>query len=125
MIHYSKIGCNLRASDPLLCPNFPAQSGTITSAFQTSSDTPWIIDYGATDHMSGMSYLFSYLNPLSFFSHHDWLHVFYLYNLILFFKYWECNTQKHFLSIIFSFPFFLLSFFLYYFLHGIRARFLF
>eukprot|EP00262_Sarcandra_glabra_P019406 TRINITY_DN7301_c1_g4_i3.p1 TRINITY_DN7301_c1_g4~~TRINITY_DN7301_c1_g4_i3.p1 ORF type:complete len:144 (-),score=9.55 TRINITY_DN7301_c1_g4_i3:487-918(-) len=42
-----------------------AESGTYGSAHVTSSSqSPWIIDSGATDHMSGMSHLFSSMSSL-------------------------------------------------------------
>jgi hypothetical protein len=35
------------------------------NAFATPSNDPWIIDFGASDHMTGMSLLFLSYNPCS------------------------------------------------------------
>jgi hypothetical protein len=38
---------------------------TALNASGTHSDDPWVIDFGASDHMTGMSPLFSSYNPCS------------------------------------------------------------
>ena len=57
-----------RLDSPTTASSSFAHSGNLTtfvSAFTSYSSLPWIIDYGASDHMTGSSPVFSAYKPHS------------------------------------------------------------